>query len=612
MSYILNILKIVKGHPMYSKLRLFCICLLFFQSFSGNTAVTIKSPEHELNVLIDVSGSMKQNDPDNLRIPAVKLLINLLPEGTKAGIWLFAQHTKVLIKAGVVNKHWKKSALSRINKIHSRGLFTNIEDAIQTSSQGWFQSSGEQKRNLILLTDGVVDVSKDIMQSAESRERVLVEQIPLLQQSGVKVYTIALSENADTELMDKLAFDTDGWSETANSAEQLQKVFFKMFKQAVPQDTVPLVGNTFTVDAGIKEFSVLVFKKRGAQATQLIMPDNSKIGSANHRNNVAWLDEKTYDLVTIKKPKTGKWKIDATMDPDNQVMIVTDLKFQVDEIPHHLSENESLEILAYFTDQQQLISREDFLNLIDVSVERTDEQGGKVDAKMQAVSGKQGLFKLVLKSGLEVGKHTIKIVADGKTFQRENSQTVEVAQSPIMLETDVNLAERIVKLKLIPDITAINAEMMTIQAMISQTNKETETRIIEKKQGKWELELAAPAPGYSKIINFSIIAKTLQGNSISPSIRPVIINDALFSKTELIKPNSIVEDMIKAPETDKNKEEEEITEEVEEQEGGVNWMKTAAIVVGINIVLIVAGFFAYKFLKKRSAEKQAQLLDRLS
>ena len=33
----------------------------------------------DVRVVIDVSGSMKQNDPNDLRIPALNLLIGLLP-----------------------------------------------------------------------------------------------------------------------------------------------------------------------------------------------------------------------------------------------------------------------------------------------------------------------------------------------------------------------------------------------------------------------------------------------------------------------------------------------------------------------------------------------------
>jgi len=594
---------------MYSKLKILCIIFLFFSGVSNGYALD-KKPRtmDELQVLIDVSGSMKHNDPHNLRIAAVKLLVNLLPEGTKAGIWLFAEDSKVLVEMGEVNEQWKKKALSRIKRIHSAGLFTHIENAIKKSAQAWFESSEQQNRNLILLTDGVVDVSKDIMQSAESRERVLVELVPLLQQAGVNIQAIALSRHADVALLDKLAFDTNGWSETAESAEQLQKIFFKMFKKAIPQDTVPIKDNMFTVDEAINEFSVLVFKSTAAYATQLITPDNKKIRSDKKENNVAWVNEKNYDLITIKKPQPGNWRIVAKIDPDNQVMIVTDLKFQVDDIPSYISAKDAVDLMAFFTEQQQLISRGDFLSLIDISVEQTDPLGVKKQWKMQPVPGKEGLFSQTIAANFAAGKHTIKIIADGKTFQRESIKTIKVVDSPIVVEKQVNQAEGTVTLKLIPDESLVNTNMMTVQAVINQTGKAVEKRIIEKIEGKWELVVAAPELEGSKVINFSVMAHTVQGLAISPDIKPVLIEDSLFSGVKAGGVEAVAE-----VEPEIISELDVIAEEqppVAEDEA-VNWGLTSAIALAVNSVLLVAGFFLFKFIKKKEQEKQQQLLGRL-
>ncbi|MEQ8661285.1 MAG: hypothetical protein RLW62_10740, partial [Gammaproteobacteria bacterium] len=51
----------------------------------------------DVRILVDVSGSMKQNDPRNLRVPALRLVSELLPAGTTAGVWLFAEQASVLV-----------------------------------------------------------------------------------------------------------------------------------------------------------------------------------------------------------------------------------------------------------------------------------------------------------------------------------------------------------------------------------------------------------------------------------------------------------------------------------------------------------------------------------
>ena len=46
-------------------------------------------PLPEIRILIDTSGSMKDNDPENLRAAALRLMAKLLPKQSTAGVWMF-------------------------------------------------------------------------------------------------------------------------------------------------------------------------------------------------------------------------------------------------------------------------------------------------------------------------------------------------------------------------------------------------------------------------------------------------------------------------------------------------------------------------------------------
>jgi len=182
------------------------IVLMIFLSGASQplyAEVTADSSPNDVRVLIDVSGSMKQNDPANLRIPALKLLVNLLPSGSNAGIGLFAADAVELMPNARVDQKWKTNALNLADKIHSRGLFTNIETALEHAIDNWATPENATRRSVILLTDGVVDVSKDPAQSAASRKRIIQSLIPRMQQLSAQVHTIALSKNADQELLEK-------------------------------------------------------------------------------------------------------------------------------------------------------------------------------------------------------------------------------------------------------------------------------------------------------------------------------------------------------------------------------------------------------------------------
>src|SRR5690606_41124465 len=66
--------------------------------------------------------SMKQNDPHNLRIPALNLLTQLLPDGHRAGVWTFGQQVNHLIPHGNVDTNWRALARSKRSEEHTSEL----------------------------------------------------------------------------------------------------------------------------------------------------------------------------------------------------------------------------------------------------------------------------------------------------------------------------------------------------------------------------------------------------------------------------------------------------------------------------------------------------------
>ena len=82
-----------------------------------------KSLPPDVRVVIDVSGSMKQNDPNNLRQPALELLVQLLPEGSKAGVWTFGRYINMMVPHRPVTGQWRETATKKSSGINSLGLF---------------------------------------------------------------------------------------------------------------------------------------------------------------------------------------------------------------------------------------------------------------------------------------------------------------------------------------------------------------------------------------------------------------------------------------------------------------------------------------------------------
>ena len=324
----------------------------------------------DTRILIDISGSMKNNDPSNLRRPALRLLVGLLPPDSRAGVWTFGQYVNMQVALGKVDNAWKERARKGAGQIHSRGLFTNIEEVIRRSIGDWKEASSGYRRNLILLTDGMVDVSKNPAQSAASRQRIIDELIPRLQEYGAKVHTIALSERADHELMQTLSDATGGWYEQTDQADKLQRVFLRLFEKVGRPDTVPLKENRFTIDGSISEATLLIFRQEGAAPTRIVTPSGESYSAQDSPATFKWHRDEGYDMLTITTPEVGEWRIEAALDPDNRVMIVTDLKMHTTELPSKLAVGEQLPFEVSFSEKGQGITDPAFLDVLSVQAER--------------------------------------------------------------------------------------------------------------------------------------------------------------------------------------------------------------------------------------------------
>jgi uncharacterized protein (TIGR03503 family) len=486
----------------------------------------------DARVLIDVSGSMKDNDPQNLRRPALRLLVGLLPSDARAGVWTFGQYVNMQVPLGQVNDSWKKRARKGASQIHSRGLFTNIEEALLRSTKDWAGPDANYRRHIVLLTDGMVDVSKDPEVSAASRQRIIKDILPRLKKLGVQVHTIALSERADHELMKNLAVTTGGWYEQVNDADRLKRVFLRIFEKVGRPDTLPLKGNRFRVDRSIKEVTLLVFHDAaGGASTKVVTPKGKKFGLQDAPANVTWHQDEGYDLLTIDKPQAGKWRIEAKADPDNRVMVVTDLKMKSSEVPNLVAIGEQVPLTAHFTDQGRQINQKVFLDVLNVNVEQQigDEEEASEpqplydDGEGGDEKADDGLFTVLLGAGWSEGLAELVVTAGGKTFRREQRQTFRI-RPPVALEVieQEKGGRSGVSVRLIPDTDVIDPVGIEPQAWLQKSGGAREGFILTPAgEGVWSTWVDTSTFADNRSLSASFTAISDAGNPVQLDLGPL-------------------------------------------------------------------------------------------
>ena len=554
---------------------------------------------NDVRVLIDSSGSMKKTDPRNLRIPALKLLIHLLPNGSRAGVWLFDAAPQVLIPPGNVDSAWKSRALAAADKIHSRGQFTHIEAALNEAGADWLGTAAEENhRCVILFTDGMVDVPRKPEENMASRERILTTLLPGLQMAGVKIHTIALSSDSDQELLRQLSLASDGWNEIAENAEALQGSFAQMLDKAAPRESLPLVDNRFEVDAGIEEFTLLAMLRPGAQPSQLAGPDGRSFGQEHPPKYAHWVHETGYDLITVEHPAPGEWRLQAESDPANRVLIVTHLKLEVTPFPNFVSLEELPVIEAGFSENGQRIEREEFLRVLDMKA-RLSGAGDPLQLPIPRDLVQPTLFTLHLEPAPRPGAYSLTVTADGKTFQRQSTQTFQVMDALVAVTSEVHPeAETPHQLIALKPSNALLADSLVVQANLTGSGSESSGELpVVRQEGLWLFRIPLPEPGQRRIVNFSATARTTDGKDITIPLKPIRLDGG-----EMAAPPPEG-----AAPTGPHPEAPPAVDHVEPA-----WWLTLLEAAGINLVVALGGWLVYRGIRRRNEASIARLLDKLA
>ncbi|MFW5426713.1 MAG: hypothetical protein ACKE8R_05635, partial [Methylophagaceae bacterium] len=430
--------------------------------------------------------------------------------------WTFGEHVNVVVPHRKVNDSWKLKAQQQSKKIHSRSLFTDMEQVLNKATADQQNDDTKIQRNVILLSDGLVDISSNAELNKQSRQRIIDDVIPKLKQANIAIHTIALSETADHDLLRAMSLATDGWYEQVDNADELQRVFLHLFEKAAQRDTVPLNENQFKIDESVTEMTLLVFRQEGSKTTELVLPDNSRVTMDQLPANITWHNEMNYDLITIENPLTGSWKIDAQVDPDNRVMVVTDLKLHTTDLPNNILIGESFDFDASLAEKDQTIERQDFLELVDVQIKEESEIADPIERSLNK-NQQKGLYRTHVGDDFQPGRNDVIITMKSATFERQRRQSINVVEMPfdITVERLIDQETRTHRLILVPDASLINAENLTITAMLTgQDGSEWSYDVMKNLQQQWQLTLAELNEDEQYTVALQIKGETVKGRSL--------------------------------------------------------------------------------------------------
>ncbi|WP_086931060.1 VWA domain-containing protein [Agarilytica rhodophyticola] len=600
---------------------IYCTC---FSSY-GQTAAEPLPPD--VRLVIDVSGSMKQNDPNNLRQPAVDLLVQLLPEEGKAGIWTFGRWVNMLVKHQAIDEKWRKDASQKSKEINSLGLFTNIGEALEKALYDIENQRQDHRTSIILLTDGMVDIDKDPTKNKKEWRRIVDDILPKIKNADVTVHTIALSDNADTDLLNKLSLGTDGIAAVAKSADDLMTVFLKAFDVAAPMEEVPLSDDGFVVDSSVEEFTALIFRSSDSKQTQLIGPDKEVVTSSTSSKYVSWYKGDNYDLITIKQPLEGQWDVVADMAPNSRVTVVSNLNLRVKPLPNNILRDQQESVSFFLQEDGNKVTRAEFLSLMDISMTML---GGQDEFDLREIWSstldtqnppKDGMFTVALPNFDKEGIYQLSILVDGKSFVREFNHQFTTRQP---FGADIEQVFNDGKVEYVLIARSYNGDVDIDKTQVSATVVSPDGRkkirpLSSTDVDTWQTNIRPEIEG-EYIANIKIRGQTQDGNSFNVELDPVRFNYSIDdgfveNKEDFFEEEKASPEPTKtaAPEAtaEPAKEEDSVNEEGQdaESEGLPDWVLYVALGLG-NLLLFGLGFLVFR--KIMGGNKDEEILEQFS
>jgi len=236
---------------------------------------------------------------------------------------------------------------------------------------------------------------------------------------------VAFTEESDRVLLERIALETGGFFRYAKTDKDVHGVFAAIFEKIKSPDTVPLEGDSFTIDKDIQEAIVLVTKKPGAAVT-LVGPGGSRDTAAQHTPQLEWYQAPVFDMITIKEPAAGLWNVKLGLDEGGRIYVLTNLHLRSSFDKNFVTRGETLTIDVWLEKQNGIVTEQNVLEttIFSATVLGPDGQTTMLPLIRSEPSGELGPAVAKFSGKLVVaaaGEYTVNLLAKGKTFAREKA-----------------------------------------------------------------------------------------------------------------------------------------------------------------------------------------------
>ena len=194
----------------------------------------------DIVLVLDNSGSMRENDPATLSRQAVATFVEQMDPDTHIGMVFFDSDAREVLPLTRLGDTTADALNQKLDGLDYRGQRTNLAAALERAIYSLKQQGrAEASRSVVFLTDGVIDMG-DRAKDRDSARWLRDELAADAADQGIAIFSIALGNKADVLLLHALAQKTEGDYFRAERAEDLAAVLGETESALLSRATPPV------------------------------------------------------------------------------------------------------------------------------------------------------------------------------------------------------------------------------------------------------------------------------------------------------------------------------------------------------------------------------------
>jgi hypothetical protein len=246
---------------------------------------------------------MRKNDVDRYAEQGTQLAVALLNEGTDFAAVSFSSSARVESDWKEVTAESRAAVSERLSGLR-RGGGTNFAAALRAARKLLEKRSGNSPGAVVFLTDG--------RHSAGGRSELVRQEIAYFEDRGCPIYTIGLSDKAESALLREMASRTGGAHFAVAEAKQLTWAFVDILSVTEGYIVRRGIFSPVNVRAGTSRIAYLIAKGDAKAQISRVLLDGGKPASASSCRFPAKPGEgSSVEVLNFQEPEVGAWNAET-------------------------------------------------------------------------------------------------------------------------------------------------------------------------------------------------------------------------------------------------------------------------------------------------------------